>query len=369
MHRPATRFVVGALVFALSATAGCGAQKQRTIKAEFASAQTNLDNSRAASVTLRLKDSSGSLSALLSKESNAAQAAAFAGGSITVTVDPVGTQTLKDLRRTAPGDAEDMFKDVNMAFVVRDDKAALGEIRIVGGNLYIQVNLTEIDRLAKAGGVTDFDAKLDDAVASADSKLAQGIVDLRAGKWIKLPLARYFDQLKQLGGAFASPAPSTADTFDVPGFGRTLYDAVQPFVTVTDANNNSDVRVLDVKVQARPALKAALKVLAATDGLPYPDVIKELDPAEIDKHVAEGTANGTITLRSGHLSQVTVDLESLRLLDVDPGTDSLAGTEVVVDIDDSSDAVQVPDNVSSFDLGAALEQFLQGFTGSLGYAG
>lgn len=371
MPRPATRFAAGALVLALplAAAAGCGAEKKRTIRAEFASAQTNFEQSRAASMTLRLEDSQDNGRKLMAQQGDTADALAdaFLGGSITYVVDPVGARTLKDVS-FAPGatsaDLERRLEEVNIAVVLRDDKAALGEIRLVEGTLYVQVNLKEIGRLAKAGGVEDFDAQLDEAVTSADPTFAQGLADLRAGKWIRLPLADYLDQFKDLaesfGQSFGAPSPPAADSFDAAGLGRQLYDGVKPFVTVTDANDSSTDRVLDVKVQARPAIKAALKILAAAEDLPFPNVFKDIDPAEVDDTIAEGTADGTVTLRSGHLSQVTVDVESLRLLATDPGSDSLAGTAVVLELDDSADEVKAPDNVSDFDLGAAVEDLLQG---------
>lgn len=372
----ATRLAAGTLALALPLTlaAGCGAQKKRTIKAEFTSARTNLDNSSAASFTLRLKDGKGNVKKLITKggDVSAALADALVGGSITYVVDPVGDRTLKDVSVTTSSDAS-RLKEVNASFIVRDGTDTLAEIRLVAGTLYAKVNLKEIGRLAKEGGVEDFDAKLDEAVTSADPAFAQGLRDVRAGKWVKLPLADYLDRFKKLADSFGQglgqSAPPTTKPFDAAGLGRRLYDGVKPYVKVTEAGDSSRVRVLDVKVQARPALKAGLKVLLASDDLPFSNVFKGIQPSEVDKNIAEGTANGTVTLKSGHLSQLTVDVESIRRLAVDPGQDSLAGTTVVFDMDDSAEEVTTPEDVSAFDLGAVLDQFLQGFSDSSGTVG
>ena len=94
---------------------------------------------------------------------------------------------------------------------------AFGEIRMVAGTLYAHVDLKEIGRLAKAGGVDDFDAQVDDAVTSADPSFAQGLRDVRAGKWIKLPLSDYLDKLKDLAKRCREGcAPCGESNVDVP---------------------------------------------------------------------------------------------------------------------------------------------------------
>ena len=137
---------------------------------------------------------------------------------------------------------------------------------------------------------------------------------------------------------------------------------MKPYVKVTDANDSSKDRVLDVKVQAAPALKALLAVLKAEKDLHFASMLADVSPAEIDKNVKGGEARGTIKLHDSHLTQVAVDLESLRQLSTDPGTDSFAGVQVVVDVDDSADQLSAPTDLSSLDLGALLDDFLKSFT-------
>ncbi len=372
--RPSTRLAAGTLVLALplAAAAGCGVEKRRTIKAEFASATTNLENSKAASFTLRFDDSKGTAGALATKDGSTPKAVvdALLHGSITYVVDPAGDATLKSLQAGAStASLAEQLKKVNVGFVVRDASAVLGEFRLVAGVLYAHVDLTEIGTIAKAAGVKDFDTSLDQAIASAGPQFAKGLTDLRAGKWITLPVARYLDKFQALAKAFTPAFPvSPGAGVDVAALGNKLVAAVRPYVKVTDANDSSTDRVLDVNVQARPALKAALAVLKGAKDLPFASALKGFDPAQVDATVADGTAHGTITLRSGHLSQFTVDLESVRKLDTTPGPGSLAGASVVVDIDDSAAQVQVPADVSSFDVGALLDELLQGFAARAGAA-
>ncbi len=370
MTRP-LRLVACTLVLALPlvAAAGCGAAKQKTVREEFTAAQAHLADSKAASFTLKLSDAQGNLAKLMTKQGDTPPALvqALLKGSVTYTADPAGDATFKAARAGSadPTDLKAAFQKVNLGFVVRDDKAELVEIRLVAGNLYAHVNLDEIGALAKAGGVDDFDAMLEENIAGKDARLNQGLADVRAGKWLTLPLATYLTQLQDLARTLAPGAtPDPSKKYDFSGFGKKAFDAIKPYVKVTDANNSSADRVLDVKVQARPALKALLAVLKAEKDLPFGTLFAAVDTAEIDKNVKAGEAKGTITLHDSHLSKVSVDLESLRQLANDPGEDSFAAVNVVMEIDDSADQVSAPKNVSSLDLGALIEKLISGFFGA-----
>jgi hypothetical protein len=365
------RLVAGTLVLALPlvAAVGCGVQKKKTVRQEFTAAQSFLGDSKAASFTLKLSDTQGNLAKLITKDGDTppAVAQALLKGSITYTADPAGDATFKSVSAsgTNPTDLKAALDKVNLAFVVRDDKAELVELRLVAGDLYAHVNLTEIGVLAKAGGVDDFDAQLNEALGSMDPRFATGLADVRAGKWLKLPLSKYIDKLKDLAGAFPGMTPgTTSKSYDFSGLGKKAYDAVKPYVKVTDANDSSKDRVLDVTVQVKPALKAVLSMLKAEKDLPFASFLSDVDPSEIDKNVSNGSAKGTITLHDSHLTQVAVDLESLRLLSTDPGVDSLAGTRVTLAFDDSADQLSAPTNLSSLDLGALIDEFINGLFGA-----
>lgn len=366
MPRPSARLAAGTLALALplAAAAGCGVEKRQSVKAELRAAEHHLGASRAASFTLRLDDAKGSVAALAGKDgAPKALVGDLVRTSITYTVDAASNATLAGLGAGAGSSASvaEQLKKVDVGLLVRDGSAELGELRLVAGVLYARVDLAEIGRLAKEGGVDDFDSKLDDAVAQADPRLASGLKDVRAGKWVKLPLASYLDKFQELAKGFTglapgAPTPTKADYTDL---GKRLFAAVKPYIKVTDANDSSSDRVLDVDVKARPAVKAALSLLQAEKGLPFAGLLGGVTPADVDKGLADGTAHGTITLASGHLKQVSVDLESIRTLDPHAGSGSLAGSSVVVDVDDSAGTVSAPTDLSGFDLGALLDSFLQ----------
>ena len=387
---PTARLAAGTLVLALPlvAAAGCGVEKRRTVTAEFASAQSNLARSRAVSFTVRLDDSKGSIKRLATKDKSTPKGLVDAAlpGSVTYTVDPASNATLASLGsgacagKATATDLAAAIKKVNLALVVRDAHAAVAELRLVGGVLYAHVDLTEIGAVAKDSGVKDFDAKLDDAISSADPAYAKGLADVKAGQWISLPLSKYLTKFQDLakgfsglgaGGATDAPTSPTAPTAPttrtdckaLSKVGTDVLGAIKPYVKVTDANDSSSNRVLDIKVKARPALKAALAVLQAAKGLPFAGLLKSVEPKAVDDAVADGTAHGTITLNDGHLTQATIDLESLRTLATDPGKDSFVGSSIVLDVNDKADEVAVPGNVSTFDVGALIDSSLRGLTG------
>jgi hypothetical protein len=364
------RLVAGTLVLALplAAAAGCGAEKKKTVRQEFNAAQDHLGDSKAASFTLKLGDAQGNLAKLMTKDGDTppAVAQALLKGSITYVTDPVGDATLRSVQSGTvdPSDLKAALSKVNSSFVIRDDKADLVELRILAGDLYAHVNLTEIGALAKAGGEDDFDASLDD-LGSEDPRLAQAITDVRAGKWLKLPVSKYLDQLQDIAGSITGATPKPSKAYDFSQLGSKAYAAVKPYVKVTDANDSSEDRVLDVTVQARPALKALVRVLQAEKDLPFAGFLSDAD-TDIDKGVKDGVAKGTITLHESHLTGVSVDLESLRQLSTDPGTDSFAGVQIRVEVDDSADELDTPTDISKADLGAMLEDLLSSFFGITG---
>ena len=362
-----TRLAAGTLVLALplAAAAACGVEKSRTIGAEFSSARSNLSASKAASFTLRLDDSKGNLDKIFTKGKNGAPKAiskAVLAGGITYVFDPAGNKTLSQIKTTglSSSDLKAQLKAVNVAVLVKDQRSTLTELRLVNGTLYAHVDLPEISRLAKAGGVKDFDAQLNDA--GSDPTFGKLLADVRAGKWVKLALVDYVEQFKALAktftpGAQPAPKPSTK-AFDAKMLGRSLYSALKPYVKVTDAADSSTDRVLDVRVQARPAVKAMLRVLKSSKGIPGLSQLLSVDDSAVDGAIADKTVDGTVTLKDGHLTQLAVDLESFRQAAVKTSKDSLAGARLVMDVDDSASPVVAPTDVSGFDFGKIVKQYL-----------
>lgn len=367
LFRP-TRLVAGTLVLALPvvAAAGCGVTKKRTIKQELVAARTHLSDSQAASFTLRLGDAKGALAELAAQDGDLSAEAVkdVLAGSVTYTFDAESGSKLRSLDPSAStADLRSALKNVHFAIAVKDAKGTLAEIRLVDSALFARVNLDEIDWIAQEAGSEGVGSSVDDFIDSAPEQYQPALRDARAGKWLKLPLDSYLDKLKDLASSIPTPAPHAEKGLQQTG--TDLFAAVQPFVKVTDANNSSSKRVLDVDVDARPALKAALGVLKAAKGLPFGDVFEGVTPAEIDREVAPGKAHGTVTLSDGHLTQVTVDMESIRSLDPHKGRTSLAGSSVILDVDDSAERVTAPtDNVSEVDVKALIDDLFQQFTDS-----
>jgi hypothetical protein len=361
-----------ALALPLVGVAGCGAQKKRTIKAELQSAADHIAASEAMSVTFRLGDPSGTVKANLIDGAESADEKALTptllGSSVTYTVDPVGNATLKDSPQgcgTTERELRDSLEKVNFSLVLNSDVKPLGELRMVDGTLYVHVDLAEIRRLAAIGGTKDFDAQLDD-FAAEDAELEKAVADVRAGKWVKVPVGEYIDRLQELAESFTDAmgeegATPKAAPLDCNAVGKDVFSAIKPHIKVTDANNSSSDRVLDVAVQVRPALKAAVAALKGSKHPMLGEALEDFDPAEIDKEVADGVAKGTVKLSDGHLKQVTIDLESARVLDPKASGKPLTGGSVVIDVDDTAEELKAPTNLSSFDLGKAVEDFFEGF--------
>jgi hypothetical protein len=365
-----TRLVAGTLVLALPlvAAAGCGVAKKRSIKQELTSARTHLANSEAASFTLRLEDKRGSLAALAKKGGDLPEAAVkeLLGGSVTYTFDAKSAQQLKGVDgRSSTDQLKKALAGVRFAVAVRDAKATVAELRLVDSTLFGRVDVTEIDRIAKEAGSDGVAGSFDDAIASAPPEYRPALRDAKAGKWLKLPLAGYLAKIKDAVGSLPTPAPGGSG--DLQKTRQDLFTALKPYVTVTDANDSSSKRVLDVNVAARPALKAALAVLKRSKGLPFAGALQDVQPSAIDHNVSDGKAHGTITLTDGHLTQVTLDLESIRTLDPGKSSDSLAGSSVVLDVDDSADQVKAPtDGVSRVDVKALVDDLFTNLTAGLG---
>lgn len=360
------RVAAGALVLLLplAAAAGCGVEKRRTVGAELASARANLGSSGAASFTLHLTDGKGRLAAALSKGSDGASKAvaqAVLGGGITVTLDPAGSLMLQQLgasQGTSAADVTAALKKVNFSLAVKDSRSVLAELRLVGGVLYAYADLDEISRVARDAGATGVDDGI--TAATKDPNFGPLVKDVRAGKWVTLDVTPYLKQFsdlaKSLGAQPGAPAPGSK--VDAGKLGKDLLAAVRPYVKVTDANDSSSDRVLDVRVQLRPAVKAALATLKATQGIPGLSQLLTVGDAAVDRALSEGTVDGQIRLAGGHLRQLSLDLDSVRKAAAHPGSTDLAGGKVIVDVDDSADPVTAPTDVSSFDVGAVLQQFL-----------
>jgi hypothetical protein len=370
MHVRPTRLAAGTLVLALPlvAAAGCGVAKKRTVKQELSAAQQNLADSKAASFTLHLDDAKGSIAKAATADGSLPEAAAkdLVGSSITVTLDPASARQIKAVKKDASeSELKTDLAKARLSLQVKDATATVAELRLVDSALWVRVDLSEIDRLAKEAGQDGVAQQVDDFIASAPAEYRPALKDAKAGKWMKLPLSDYLGSLKDLTSSLPTPAATSASRDRI---GKDVFAAVKPYVKVTDANDSSSKRVLDVRVDVRGAAKALLGVAKGSKDLPFGDALGAVTPAQVDSHVRAGTAHGTVTLSDGHLEQVTVDLGSIEALDATAKDRStLTGSRLVLDVDDSADEVTAPtSNVSDVDVKALVDDLFQGVTQRFG---
>lgn len=345
----------------LAAAVGCGKaadSKKASVQDTLQKAADNLQASGAASFTLHLDDPAGKLkrsaTSATTSPLTAGQADALLGGTVTVTYDPVAGKTLADVQKLpATTPLADRLKSVNVAMSVKADGGSVAEVRLVDGDLYARVGLDTISDLAKKGGSSGIDGQIEQFASSAPAQLAPLVADVRAGRWLKLPLAPYAPQLDALLKAQPSATPGATSG---------LVAAVTPFVTVTDAGSKDGADVLDVTVQAKQALKAVAGSIAAmTAGLPG---ASSLNTAQLDG-LGDGTVDGQVFLKDDHLTRMTLDLGSavrLRPASASPAPD-VAGSLLTLDVDDSADEVTAPTDVSSADVASLVQQALAAFGG------
>lgn len=364
--RPRTtrRVAVVAAALPLLTLAACGQatqSKRASVESDLHTASDHMLDSKAVSMTLAIEDSKDTLRAGLLKDSNPPPAQlvdSLLGGTVSMTIDPTGSRTLRDLQKVAPTlSPADQLKAVNASFSVQADGGAVAELRLADGDAYVRVDLKRVQSLAdKSGSGKDLSAGLDSLESSASPQLKPLVTDLKAGKWIRVPLAAYADRLSDIGKQSRGATPTPTPSVDSKQLSDDLIAAIRPFVQVTDAGGNEGKRVLDVKIQAKQALRALLDTLKRS--VPAASSLGTLDSGVAEK-LRDGTVNGTVTLKDGHLTTVTADLQSfVAVAPADPEVPDLSGSTLRLAIDDNAKAVDVPTDVSSYDVGSLLDQVL-----------
>jgi hypothetical protein len=348
------------VVLPLTALVGCGEvadAKRASVESDLQSASDHLMGSGSLQVAFRFADPQGTAKKAIVADSSEGDPAALAdsvlGGTVRFTLDPTGDTTigqLKDLDPAAP--PAEQLKRVNVALSVESKGGAVAQLRLVDGDLYVAVSRERIEELGAQGGADDVGTSIDEALTEAPPEYQPLIQDLSDGKWVKVPLTQYVDRLAELGDSSATPAPQV----DGDKVAADLLAAVKPFTEVIDAGGDDGKRVLDVRVQAKQALKAALDALKKS--APQVPGLADLDTTALDE-LKDGTANGQVVLEDEHLTEVSVDLPSLIALAPEPPTQDLAGTRLVLAVDDSADEVSVPDDVSDVDVAALVDQLLE----------
>lgn len=354
----------------LGTMAACGdsaADTGSSVQGSLQKAADNLAASGATSVRLRLDDAESKLRQAVTGGADGASpqvADLLLGGTISFTVDPAGGKTMREVQQADPAaPLADRLQRVNVSMAVEADGGQVLAVRLVGGDLYARVDLERVRGIAdKVAPGSDTGASIDALSQQAPPELQPLLTDVRAGKWVKLPLAELAPQLEQLQ-ALSGAAPSAAPSLYAK-LGTDLLAAVRPFVTVTDAGGEGGTQVLDVTVQAKAALKAAVGVLGST--VPAVPGLQALDPAMFDS-LSDATVAGTVTLAQERFTQVSLDLGSLVRLDASTSSPApdLTGSRLTMDIDDSADEVTVPDDVSSVEAGKLVTGLLSGLTGTV----
>lgn len=362
MQRTTTTLLALAVTGAI-AVAGCGAAG--SLRADNAHAKSSLQAAKSLSVTLGFSDPDGKLAkAIRSGDSTTtqAQAAAVIGATISFTVSANGGRTL-----FAKGDPNQplshQVKQSNFDLTVSGLGGKLAEIRLVDGILYATSDIAAVKKAADLGG-PGAGAQVDAFLTSVPPQLKQGADDLKAGKWLKVPIATYVEQLQKLAKAGGGAAPDPAKARGYAKLGKDLQAAIKPNIGLTDLGATGDSRNVSIDIKVKQALTAVLGVLssdAATLGLPA-GLIPKGDALE---DVSDKTLSATLTITRGHYTKLSVPFAGLAGLDAHPSTSvpPFGSSAIVLQLDDSAAPVIAPTNVSSFDIGALIDQFVSQFGG------
>lgn len=366
---PARRLAAGTALVALplAAAVGCGSATgaaKQSVQTSLQKASDNLGTSRAASFVLRFDDPKGSLKKQVTSGKDPASsqlADVLLGGTVSFTIDPTGSTTLRDLQAAPAGTrASTQLDAVNLAMSVQADGGPLAQVRLVRGDVYLNVGLDTVqDVLRRSGSATDVRRSLDQAAQGAPGEVGPLLADVKAGKWVKIPRSAVAQGLDRQG-ATPTPTPSVDST----RLGNDLLAAVRPFVAVTETATSGGTRTIDVKVQAKQALKAVLAQLRTVQqSVPG---LAQLDTSGLDE-IGDGTANGAITITDDHFRRLTLDLASLSALaPPTPGSAApdLTGSALALEVDDAAKEVTAPDDVSPVDVTSLVSQLAPALGGT-----
>ncbi|MFN8076866.1 MAG: hypothetical protein U0Q15_15810 [Kineosporiaceae bacterium] len=348
MSRPVTRGLAALLALGVvgGGVAACGEVDAR------AGARNGLENLRRAQVasfTVSLDDPSGSLSELPGAGVDAAR---LRGASVRLTVDPPGTQSLgaTPSPSSRPTDAAGALKalkeagSVELAVSTREGDALV--LRLVDGVLYARVDQKVLSSLT--GTPTDLGS-----AAKGLPGLEGPATSLEKGRWISADLARLaadpgVSEALKGAGEGQEALPSDVDPALLARLATDLRSALSGKVSSVERIDGDEVRV-DLAVKARDAARVLLEVL---DRPAYRSLLSSAgeagrDPAAALKEAREGLDRmPDVTLRASafvaedHLRRVRVDLAGLGALT--GGASRTAGAALVVDVDDTADAVVAP---------------------------
>lgn len=358
--RPAA-LLAGALAVPLLLT-GCGAATSAaasSLEEDNARAQKALREATSVAVGLELSDPDGDLRKALTSGADAMsaeQADVLLGAGLSFVVAAADGKRLAELGDPAAPAAEQVDA-ADVAIRVEAGDGRLAELRLVDGVLYAGAEEAGVERVLSAFEGPDLDA----LAADVPPDLASLVTDLRAGKWLKLSVGEYVDDLQELSGQGASPAPDGAALQQL---AADLSAAVTPAVKLSELGTDGGTRTVSVEVQVDKALAAVGGVLDASSadlGLP-----EALGLQDLSSEVSSDPVTAKLTIEDGHYTRLELPLQELADLDPTPDADvpALGSSALVLTLDDSAGEVEAPTDLSGFDLDQLVEGLLGSFLGS-----
>ncbi len=359
--------LAAALALPLALTACGGAEKAKQagdLSTDNNAAKEALQNAKSAGFTLRFNDPDGALRRALEKPADpsdavpASVADALVKGSITIRVDGAGEAKAFDFSALRGKSTAEQLQAGNVEIVVRGGDADLLQLRIVEGTAYATSDVNKLDEMIKADGGGK---GIQEGLQGAPPAIRTAVNDMRAGKWVKLPITPYIAKLEQLGqqlqqqsGASPSATPDPAELLDK------LLASVQPHVRLADLGKSGDVRTATVKVNVKEALTALTKTSSSLFGGAVPGA------GSTDKlfaGLADTPVEGKLTIDDGHYTSLEVGMAQLVELDKTPSaeTPDFGASSLLLDIDDDAGAVDAPDDLSSADIASLVDQFFSAF--------
>lgn len=343
MRRPLSRLTAVAAVGAVVALAGCGSASTAATpndpKGKLSASISNLTDSNALTVTLKLDSTGAALEQLAQSQKHklsAADAQAIAGLNVIFATKTTNGQKLSALK---PGDSN----SANLSVRVVDSGQSLAELRVVGGNIYLRGDLQTILNLAhRSTTYAELRARA--------QKLPAFVQALIAGKWVSLN----GDALKGLASQFGvnpSQSPSSSQSQQLL---NDLKGVIDRDVTVT--RHGSDSRGDHLVMSGNIRTLATDLMTSVQSAVPGGAALgNQFKPGSVPSRAVTVDA----WVKDGKLAEMSLDL----LQFAKPGQ-APAGAHVPLALTfaDTADDISAPSGATAVDL-SQLGSVLGAFSG------
>lgn len=343
MRRPLSRLTAVAAAGAVVALAGCGSSSTAATpndpKGKLSASVSNLTDSDALTVTLKLEASAAALQQLARSQKqtlSAADAQAIAGLNVIFATKTTNGQKLSAIK---PGSSN----SANVSVQVVDSGRSLAELRVVDGNLYLKGDVRTILNLAHRSATY--------AQLQARAQKLPGFVQaLIAGKWVSLS----GDALKGLASQFGvtpSQSPGTSQSQKLLSDLRGIIDR-----DVTVSPHGSDSRGDHLVVSGNIRTLATDLMTSVQSAVPGGAALgNQLKPQKVPSRVV--TVDTWV--KDGKLAEVSLDL----LQFAQPGQ-APAGAHVplALTFSGTADDISAPSGATAVDL-SQLGSLLGAFGG------